>query len=398
MIYLNKTCKYIPVLLFVSLSATIQAQTDSINSKSWVEKSNSYTKILIDIDEKYLPEFGSSQGLAFYDSMVSVPTTANILAKRKEKEDAVAILKEAIPKENNLSVKQDLNILITQSELGFRQEDFEMKKAVSFLNATGDIFRGLQTLLDDQTIPERRKAAVTRVRKYAGLESGYSPITDIYKERTIAKMSKPGMIYPSKQSMQVQLSRNQSIIKGIADLFKKYKITGWEDGYAALKKQLEDYDAWINTNVLPKARTDFKLPPEQYQLALEGYGIDLPPAQIASMAHALFTNIQKEMKPIAAELAKKYHLPSNDYRAVIKFLKKDQLLGDSIIPVYKDHLSKIEEIIKDHHIVTLPERPAIIRLATEAETAQQPAPHMVAPPFLNNTGERGVFVLPLNMP
>ena len=398
MIHLNKAFKYIPALLFVLLYSKTYAQKDSTNSKSWVEKSNSYTNILIDIDEKYSPEFGSSQGLAYYDSMVSVPTMANILAKRKEKESAVALLKEAMLKENNLPVKQDLNILITQSELSFRQQDFEMNKSVTFLNATSDVFNGLQTLLDDQTIPERRKAAVIRIRKYAALENGYSPITDIFKERTVAKMSKPGMIYPSKQSMQVQLSRNQSIINGIAELFKKYNITGWEEGYAVLKKQLEDYDAWINTNVLPKARTDFKLPPEQYQLALEGYGIDLPPATIATMAHALFTEIQNEMKPIAAALSKKYHLPSNDYRAVMKFLKKDQILGDSIIPVYKDHLAKIEDIIKDHHIVTLPERPAIIRLATEAETAQQPAPHMVAPPFLNNTGERGVFVLPLNMP
>ena len=49
-------------------------------------------------------------------------------------------------------------------------------------------------------------------------------------------------------------------------------------------------------------------------------------------------------------------------------------------------------------MVSLPNRAAIIRLASAAETAQQPAPHMVAPPFLNNTGQRGVFVLPLNMP
>jgi uncharacterized protein (DUF885 family) len=48
--------------------------------------------------------------------------------------------------------------------------------------------------------------------------------------------------------------------------------------------------------------------------------------------------------------------------------------------------------------VTLPARPAIIRLATAAETAQQPAPHMQPPPFLHNTGQRGEFVLPLNIP
>src|SRR6202041_3806545 len=49
-------------------------------------------------------------------------------------------------------------------------------------------------------------------------------------------------------------------------------------------------------------------------------------------------------------------------------------------------------------LVTLPNRPPIIRLATAAETVQQPAPHMKGPPFLHNTGQRGQFVLPLNIP
>ncbi len=66
--------------------------------------------------------------------------------------------------------------------------------------------------------------------------------------------------------------------------------------------------------------------------------------------------------------------------------------------MYKSHLIEIENIIRKRHLVTLPNRPAIIKIATAAETAQQPAPHMVPPPFLNNTGQRGVFVLPLNMP
>jgi uncharacterized protein (DUF885 family) len=83
---------------------------------------------------------------------------------------------------------------------------------------------------------------------------------------------------------------------------------------------------------------------------------------------------------------------------VIRFLKQKQIIGDSIMALYKDRLTRIEDIIRNHRLVSLPERPDIIRLATEAETAQSPAPHMVPPPFLNNTGQRGVFVLPLNMP
>ncbi|MDB4901618.1 MAG: hypothetical protein JWQ63_899 [Mucilaginibacter sp.] len=398
MIDLNKTINALAILIVVSLPFAAQAQTNSTDGKEWIVKSNGYTKILLDIDKKYSPEFGSSQGLAFYDTLIAVPTLANEMAARKDRLDAVAILKESKQKETNLAVKQDLDILINQSELGFRQDDFRLNKEVSFLNATETVFSGMQTLLDDQTPAERRSAAVIRLRKYAGLEKGYQPITAILQQRTGEQMAKPDMIYPSRQKMQVILSHNASMVSGIEELFKKYKLTGWEQSYATIKKQLEDYDTWVTANVLPKTRTDFRLPPEEYKLELEGYGIDIPPAEIAKMAHAMFTDIQNQMKPLAEQIAKKNNLPSSDYRDVIKFLKKDQIIGDSIMPIYKRHLSDIETIIQKHHLVTLPNRPAIIRLASAAETAQLPAPHMVPPPFLNNTGERGVFVLPLNMP
>jgi uncharacterized protein (DUF885 family) len=143
---------------------------------------------------------------------------------------------------------------------------------------------------------------------------------------------------------------------------------------------------------------DFRLPPEEYALALDGYGIDIPPDQVAGLAHQAFTQIQAEMKSIAQKIAQQRHLQSSDYRDVIRELKKQQLVGDAILPFYEGRLKQIEKIIVEQQIVTLPERPARIRIATAAETAQQPAPHMQPPPFLHNTGEKGVFVLPLNMP
>jgi hypothetical protein len=83
---------------------------------------------------------------------------------------------------------------------------------------------------------------------------------------------------------------------------------------------------------------------------------------------------------------------------VIAELKKKQITGEAILPFFNHRLQEIEKIIVAKQLVTLPDRPAIIRLATAAETAQQPAPHMSPPPFLHNTGQRGEFVLPLNIP
>ncbi len=73
-------------------------------------------------------------------------------------------------------------------------------------------------------------------------------------------------------------------------------------------------------------------------------------------------------------------------------------MGDAILPHYQQRLKDIEEVIRRQHLVTLPERPARIRLASDAETAAQPAPHMSAPRLLGNTGEQGEFILPLNIP
>jgi uncharacterized protein (DUF885 family) len=366
--------------------------------KAWIQQSNTFTNMLLDVDLEHSPEAGSEQGLAKFDQRISDPRRADEIAQRRDLEAALAKVKSARAAVTDKNVQQDIEILQKSYNLRFRTEDFALAHEVPFFNASAQLFQGLRVLLDDQVAAERRPAALVRLRKYAGVEPGYQPFAELLKQREIEQIAKPGVIYPSKQELETELGRNSNYIDGIADLFKKYKLTGWEPAYEKLKLQLADYDAWIKANILPKARTDFRLPPEKYALAFEGYGIDIPPAQIAKMAHAAFTQYQTEMAPLAAQIAKSNGYASSDYRAVIADLKKKQITGEAILPFYESRLKEIEKIIAANQLVTLPTRPAIIRLATAAETAQQPAPHMSPPPFLNNTGQRGQFVLPLNIP
>jgi len=97
-------------------------------------------------------------------------------------------------------------------------------------------------------------------------------------------------------------------------------------------------------------------------------------------------------------VAREKGLTVTDYRDVIRELKKQQIVGDAILPHYQARLRKIEEIIEREGIVSLPSRPARIRLASEAESAQVPAPNMRPPRLVGNTGEQGEFVLPLRVP
>jgi hypothetical protein len=331
-----------------------------------------------------------------FDDRISDPSLADEMAERHALEAALAKIKAATVTDK--SVKEDIVILQKSFNLQFREQDFGLAHEVPFLNASAMIFRSLRGLLDDQVPAQRRPAALVRLRKYAGLEPGYQPFTDRLKERELQQIAKPGVVYPSKEQIETDLGRNSNYVNEIPTLFKKYNLTGWEPAYEKLKVELAEYDAWVRTAILPKARADFRLPPEKYALAFEGYGIDIAPAQVAKMAHAAFTQYQSEMAPLAAQIAKTNGYPSSDYRAVIAELKKKQITGEAILPFFENRLHEIEKIIVAKNLVSMPNRPAIIRLASPAETAQQPAPHMTPPPFLHNTGQRGQFVLPLNIP
>jgi len=384
---------------FSFTGACVQQTLAAVAPKpAWIEKSDAYTNGLLAVRFAHAPEEGSAQGLSKFDDRISNPTLDDQTAQRHEFEAVLAKFAAAESKESDRNVREDLAILRKAFDLQFRQEDFALQHEVPFLNASKDIFQGLRVLLDDQVAADRRSAAVARLRKYTGAQSGFKPYTEVLKQRELGQIAKTGVIYPSKSEVETELGRNSNYVDGIAALFTKYKLTGWESGYANLKIQLADYDAWVRTHILPKARSDFRLPAEEYALALEEYGVDLPPAQIASMAHTAFDSYQAEMTSLAARIAKANGYAANNYRSVIAELKKKQITGAEILPFFQKRLAAIEQIIVANHLVTLPDRPAIIRLATAAETAREPAPHMQPPPFLNNTGQRGEFILPLNIP
>ena len=82
------------------------------------------------------------------------------------------------------------------------------------------------------------------------------------------------------------------------------------------------------------------------------------------------------MKPIAAQIAKKK--ASRATTGMSSRIEKEQLVGDAILPFYQQRLKQIEGIIEQRRLVTLPDRPARIRIASAAESAQQPAPHMIS--------------------
>jgi Bacterial protein of unknown function (DUF885) len=378
------------LLLFVFIAAAVWAQPPA-----WVQKSNQNAQLLIAIMARYSPESAAAEGVEGLDEQVSSSKVDEPERYRKDLRAARDELEKRLVAEKDPLVKQDLEILIAQANRDIRSSEATERNLLPYDDIAGTIFYGIKSLLDDQVAADRRPASVVRLRKYTGLESGFEPLTVQAEQRYREKLKTPGLLGPSKLQVEKNLENTQAYITGIGLLLEKYKLAGYQDAFAKLKEQLTAYDSFVRAEVLPKARSDFRLPPELYTMSLENFGIDYTPEELTRLAHQTFAQLQSEMQSIAAKIAQERHLPSSDYRDVIRELKKDQIPGDQVLPHYQKRLAEIEGILRREHLITLPDRPAIIRLASAAETAQQPAPHMQPPPLIGNHGERGAFVLPL---
>jgi len=379
------------MFLWVSLAAVAYAD----EPPAWVQKSNQNAQLLIRVMAQYGPESAGEDGVPGMDDKISVVAADQPERFRRDLTAARKELEARLASEKDPLVRQDLEILIGAANRAVRSSEASEHRLLPYQDVAGTVFYGVKTLLDDQIAASRRPAAVIRLRKYTGLEPGYKPIVTQAEERFRYKLKAQGLIGPSKAEVEKNLENTGAYVTGIGLLLEKYKMQGYEEAFAKLKEQLASYDDFVRKEVLPKARSDFRLPPDLYAIALERYGIDYPPDELTRVAHQTFTELQGEMQPLAAKIAKERHLQSSDYRDVIQALKKDQIPGDQILPHYQKRLAEIEEILRREHLITLPDRPAIIRLASAAETAAQPAPHMQPPPLMNNHGERGQFVLPL---
>jgi hypothetical protein len=302
------------------------------DQKEWIKRSNEYAQILLKVQAKYAPEFGGRQGVEGLDEQISQFPPDRRRQQRADAQAALVQLQKGLATEKDPLVRQDLEIMIKSAQQGIRGQELTEKYDMPYFNVGQIVFGGLRALLDDQVPEGRRSAALVRLRKYAGMEPGFTPLVDQAKARTL-EWSKPGQLGPPKVEVETNLARADFFINGIAQLFEKYKIEGYQEPFAKLKQQLTDYNAWVKQEILPKARTDFRLPPEQYAFSLEQFGVDIPPDQLAAMAHKAFAEYQQEMQEIAAKIAKQRGWKAGDYRDAIRELKKDQLVGEAIAAV-----------------------------------------------------------------
>jgi uncharacterized protein (DUF885 family) len=386
--------------LGIPLSATAQSPAPTVAAKpvpEWVNTSNRYAQILLQAQLRFQPESASFFGIPGYDDKIADLGPDNAARFRKATAEAKAALEEKLQLERDPNVRQDLEIMIEAADDSIESTAVNERLILPFADAPQLVFQGLNALLSEQTPAERRGKALDRLNAYVGLNGG-TPIAVQARERYQERAGDSALLAPTKLEVEQALSNVDTYAKGIRKLFAQYKVKGSEPALKAMDRQFAEYAAWVRKDVLPKARTDTRLPPELYALQLKQVGIDIPPKLLIQRARLAFMETRAAMERLAPLVAKEKGFDTRDYRAVIRALKRETIANDQLETRYREVIDAIDPIIRRERIVDVPNRPMVMRLGTEAESAAQPAPHFLPAPLVGNTGQQGQFVLPINNP
>jgi len=382
------------IVLFLSLAApNLHAADDA-----WIEESNRHAQVLLDVLARYTPETAASLGVEGYDAEV-FDLKANVLERQDaDLAAAIAELERRREQASDRRVQQDLDILIGAAEDQRRTIDLSGKLMLPFFDVAQSVYRGFQNLLDARVPKERQRAALVRLKRYVGAERGYEPITKLARARYEEAATDLSLLGPWIVEAEQYLDNQGRYLDGIEKLLRDSGLEGWQKDLRTLRAQFDEYAQWARKTVLPRARETSRLPRELYADNLKNFGVEMAPEELIERAQSSYIQTRGELESLARQLAAQRKWSSSDYRDVIGSLKKERIADADLLAFYRKRLQEIEAIIRRERIVTLPAREAVIRLATEAESAAIAAPHIDPPRLIGNTGEPAEFVLPTSNP
>ncbi len=385
----------IPLAAIAALSAFGPA---SFAAADWLAESNANAQPLLEVLAKYRPEGAAALGVEGHDADVFDLRPGNDVRLEADLERVARELESKLAAARDSRVRQDLQILMRAARDQVTTSQLNRRLMLPWFDLSETLFRSFDNALDPRVERERYPAALARLRKYVGREPGFEPIVKLARDRSRERFEVAGLTGPWTVEVEQSLANQARYVAGMRETFSKSGLEGWEPDFRLLERQLADHAAWVRKEVLPRARKENRLPPEIYADNLRNYGVDADPRELIERALVGFVQARDEMQVIARLVAAERKLPDDDYRAVIRALKQQVIPNDRLMPTYQARLAALEEIVRREHVVSLPQRAAVIRLASEAESASIPAPHLSPPRLIGNTGEAAEFVLPLDNP
>lgn len=388
-------------LLLLCLGLTSINCTSSPSKSKWQKRSDDIaTEYTLDFAEIF-PERASRLGFHQFDKLGTQPTLKTRLLnfeKLKQWERKLQSLLEDIHDPN---LKMDLEILLANTQHNLKRHELDDKeKVISIGLASQEIFRGVASLVNEQFGKDRQSRAVDRFKFYMSSKNKASYIQQL-KDRIVYDQgnweNKTGPFsYISSERLQQYLKNSDTYVQGVFDLLQKTGRSDWQKEFDAFKAEVLEYNEFLKTKILPLTPAKTQLSRDRYELLLQGYGNFTAPEKMITEGRNQFQKDYVDLKNLARQIAKKHNLQNSNPIFITEFLKR-QSVSDSeeARQLYLKSSERLESLIREHHLVSLPSRNLIIRLGSAAESKSTPVPHLLTPPLINNKGEAPEFVVPI---
>lgn len=366
--------------------------------KTWQERSDQVAEeFSLGTAERY-PELASRAGHHDYDSK-AIQLEVGMEAKDKAHwHEWRRRLEKLLRTETQEELLTDYRVLLEKVNLAIEGLELnERFRRIHFCLPAKNVFHGLHTLINNQTGPHRKRAAVTRLQAYVEGHGAFKPLLEACRERTQRSIAQHprSALYPLRSEILEYFAQKPNYLADLEKLLTQSGSDAWKGPLAKFKDQLERHDQFLAQAVLPRAREEIRLPHDLYAHRLREQGISSTPQRLIADAMQDYATTYAVFRQRARDLAQKHDLKSKHPAAVIQFLKKNRFKDNEDL---KHHFTaadkRLTQIIREHSLVTVPTTPLQFRFQGPTESNVASIPHLSTPAFFNNKTKRPEFFVP----
>jgi uncharacterized protein (DUF885 family) len=343
---------------FLALSLALLA-VPSVQAAPDVAAAHRFEHVVHVFYERYLathPEEATQLGDHRFDRRSSDASAAGIAADRKLYRQTLGAL-QAIPADS-LPPDHAVDREILENDLRARLYDIEVLGTASWDVTAYAATEGVYVLLARDFAPMRERLAAANRRLQA-------------IPRLVAA-AKQNLQRPPKVFTETAIAQNKGAISFVQDDLDDYIEQAPEmkavlaPARARAVAALKDYGTWLQHDLLPRSDGDFRFGKERFEQRLKfALDSDLGADEILARAEADLKTTQATMEATALPLYQRW-FPGKPVegvdghvivRAVLDRIAETHPTNDTVVAEARDDLARATEFVREHRLVTLPDKP-----------------------------------------
>ncbi len=130
----------------------------------------------------------------------------------------------------------------------------------------------------------------------------------------------------------------------------KKLLADFQQSNAAVIQALKGYEAWMKTELLPRAHGDFRLGAENYhKKLLYEEMVDTPLDKLLAIGYEDLRRNQQRFREVAAKID-----PKKTPQQILDEAEKDHPAANGLLQAFRDVLGGLRSYIEQHRIITIP--------------------------------------------